>query len=57
MAVKESVIGTGVWMFWFLSEHSTANDLHTWKWKVHPVTVSELNGNQYDQWFAKARVY
>jgi hypothetical protein len=36
---------------------STANDLHTWKWKVLPVTISELNGNQYDRWLAKACVY
>jgi len=31
---------------------STPNDLHTWKWKVQPVAISELNGNQYDQWLA-----
>ena len=47
------------WSAWIteITSVSAANVRHTWKWKVQPVTIPELNGNQYDRWLAKACVY
>lgn len=50
MAFKEIYIGTvGFYLSTWIMEITrvfTANELHTWKWKLQPVTIYGLIGNQ-----------